>query len=240
MKKLVVNSLYGSYEIKKEIFSVLDNISIYANENEFISIIGPSGCGKSTLFRYLSGLEHTYQGEIDIKGKISLMHQNHNLMPWRTVYNNIILPYEIKGKSFDRSIVESLAAEFGIKEFLDMYPHHLSGGMKKRASLLRTYLSESDIMLLDEPFGSLDAITRKSMYEWLLDIWHKYQKTVLFITHDIEEAIYLSDRIYVMSQIPAQIVKEVKIEFSRPRSRDMLYTDKFLEYKKMLENALNN
>lgn len=233
-----VKNLNNTYITADSKIEVLNNINIYCDKNEFVSIIGPSGCGKSTLFKILAGLIKEYTGDINIEDKIIYMHQKDNLMPWRKVYKNIILPYEINKVEINKEKIFNLAKEFELDEFLDMYPHQLSGGMRKKVSLLRTYITGREIMLLDEPFGSLDALTRKALYSWLLKIWNKHKKTVLFITHDIEEAIYLSDRIYVMNKRPATIVDEIHVKFNRSRNQEMLLSSKFLEYKRRLEKSL--
>lgn len=227
----------------------LNNINIDLGDSEFVSIIGPSGCGKSTIFRLITRLEGSFSGDIyinDIKSEeseetVSYMQQKDLLMPWRSIMDNVILPLEIKGVS-KKECIETAAsqfAEFGLEGFEDSYPNQLSGGMRQRAALLRTFLIGSQIMLLDEPFGALDAITRSNMQDWLLKIWQTHKKSVLFVTHDIDEAIYLSDRIYVMSGRPGQIVHELKVDFDRPRSKEILVSAQYLEYKKQLTEKLN-
>jgi len=233
-----VDNLSNTYVSKNTKVEVLKDINLYCKKNEFVSIIGPSGCGKSTLFKILSGLMNEYTGSFTMNKKVVYMHQNDNLMPWRTIYQNIILPYEIQNIEPNKNYVSSLVSEFELEGFMDVYPSQLSGGMKKRVALLRTYLTNREIMLLDEPFGSLDAITKKSMYSWLLKIWNNHKKTVLFITHDIDEAIFLSDRIYVMGKRPATIVGEITINFKRPRSQEILLGKQYLEYKDKLQTLL--
>jgi len=233
-----VNNLSNTYISKKTSIKVLNDINLYCKKNEFVSIIGPSGCGKSTLFKILSGLMNEYTGNFTMDKKVVYMHQNDNLMPWRTIYQNIILPYEIQNIEPNKNYISSLVKEFELEGFMDMYPYQLSGGMKKRVALLRTYLTNREIMLLDEPFGSLDAITKRTMYSWLLKIWNNHKKTVLFITHDIDEAIFLSDRIYVMGKRPATIVGEITINFKRPRNQEILLGKQYLEYKDKLQTLL--
>lgn len=232
----------------KETLEVLRDINLILRENQFVSLIGPSGCGKSTILRILAGLEDNFSGDILINGQnlgsasnqFCYMPQKDLLMPWRNVYKNIILPLEINGRldQTESLGVAKLIKEFGLEGFENFYPSEISGGMKQRAGLLRTFLMNSDIMLLDEPFGALDAITRMNMQEWLLSVLREHQKSVLFITHDIDEAIFLSDRIYVLSDRPASVVQTVDIEFRRPRTREMLATHEFLEYKNLLLKAL--
>jgi NitT/TauT family transport system ATP-binding protein len=168
------------------------------------------------------------------------MPQKDLLMPWRTIYKNIILPLEIDGRLNSSQALEvtKLIKEFGLEGFENYYPSEISGGMKQRAGLLRTFLMNSDIMLLDEPFGALDAITRMNMQEWLLTVLNEHKKSVLFITHDIDEAVFLSDRVYVLSDRPASVLTIVDIEFERPRTREMLSTYEFLEYKNRILKAL--
>ena len=168
------------------------------------------------------------------------MQQKDLLMPWRKVIDNMILPLELKGMNKQKSYETALEylEEFGLSGFERAYPSQLSGGMRQRAALLRTYLINSPIMLLDEPFGALDAITRSEMQNWLLQIWQTKKKSVLFITHDVDEAIYLSDRIYVMSERPGTIIAEIKVDFDRPRNRELLTTQKYLDYKKQIMEKL--
>lgn len=233
-----VNNLSNTYTTKDTSIKVLENLFLTCEKNQFVSIIGPSGCGKSTFFKILSGIITDYSGSYTVNGQVIYMHQNDNLMPWRNIYDNIILPCEIRKEEPNKNMINQLIKEFELEGFMNMYPHQLSGGMRKRVALLRAYLTNREVMLLDEPFGSLDALTRKSMYSWLLKIWYKHQKTVLFITHDIEEAIYLSDVIYVMGKRPATIVDKISIDFKRPRNMDMLLGQEYLTYKKRLLESL--
>lgn len=206
---------------------VLHNISLHVLDHEFVSVIGPSGSGKSTLFHILAGIDQSISGEIfiegkkvnDRRGKFGYMPQDVSLFPWKTVLENIMLGAGISGTS--KSIAQTNALEllkkFNLEDFSDHYPVTLSGGMQQRVALLRTILFNPSFLLLDEPFGSLDALTRQASQLWLLDVWNKFHSSVLFITHDIQEAILLSDRIYVLSNRPAKIVKEIKVDLPRPR-----------------------
>lgn len=229
---------------------VLDGVDFSADPGEFISIIGPSGCGKSTLFRIISGLENDYTGKVLMNGcdirehqpRLAYMLQKDLLLPWRTVWQNVVLPLELAGtlKDADNDALMKMADEFGLLDFLKAFPDELSGGMRQRTALFRTWLMEGSMMLLDEPFGALDALTRNQMQDWLTGVWENHRKTVLFITHDIEEAAYLSDRVYVMSSRPGKLTAEVKIKLARPRRREMLYTSDFLDYKKQLMMLLTD
>lgn len=246
--KIEIKNLKKTFIRNKETLEVLRDINLVLCENEFVSLIGPSGCGKSTILRILAGLEDNFSGDILINGKTTsnsssqfcYMPQKDLLMPWRTVYKNIILPLEINGKldSAESLGVRNLIKEFGLEGFENFYPSEISGGMRQRAGLLRTFLMKNDIMLLDEPFGALDEITRMNMQEWLLKVLSEHKKSVLFITHDIEEAIFLSDRVYVLSDRPASTIKTVDIEFPRPRTREMLLSNEFLKYKDIILKSL--
>ncbi len=229
-----VSSLYDELPI-------LNDININLNQGEFVSIVGPSGCGKSTLFHHISGIMTPEQGSIFIDGeehtgkagRVSYMHQKDLLMPWKKIIDNVALPLRLKGvsKKKSRDHAQSYFELFGLEGFEKVYPHQLSGGMRQRAALLRTYLCSSDVLLLDEPFGGLDAITRARLQDWLLVTLAKLNVSVLFITHDIEEALYLSDRIYVLSDRPAVIRKEFKTDFPRPRNRELLADPEFGQLK---------
>ena len=246
--KIQIFNVGKEFKSSKELLKVLEDISLFVNPGEFVSIIGPSGCGKSTVFQILTGLETYDNGQIKIDNiplekwdrKMSYMQQKDLLMPWRTLLENVLLPLEIQGVNKNDAIdkVKELLPIFGLEGFEKAYPHQLSGGMRQRAALLRTILTDSEIMLLDEPFGALDAISRSQMQQWLLEIWERFTHSVLFVTHDIDEAIFLSDRVYVLSQRPAKVVKEITIDFPRPREREFLVLPEFLNYKKDLLGAL--
>lgn len=229
-----VTSLY-------ETLPILNDVSLHLDEGEFVSIVGPSGCGKSTLFHHISGIMTPEQGAIFIDGedytgragRVSYMYQKDLLMPWKKVVDNVSLPLRLKGmsKTDAREQALELFELFGLEGFEKAYPHQLSGGMRQRASLLRTYLCSSDILLLDEPFGGLDAITRARLQDWLLELLARLDVSVLFITHDIEEALYLSDRIYVLTDRPAAVRKEFHLHFDRPRERSLMTDREFARLK---------
>ena len=243
-----ITGLYKSYKTENRELPVLNGVDLQAEAGEFISIVGPSGCGKSTLFRIIAGLEKDYTGTVCISGadirtkrpRLAYMLQKDLLLPWRTVWQNIILPLELTGalKETDTEYLKGMASEFGLLPFLEAWPDELSGGTRQRAALLRTWLMEGEVMLLDEPFGALDALTRYHMQDWLTEVWENHKKTVLFITHDIEEAIYLSDRVYVMSSRPGRLTGSIQTGFDRPRKREMLYTAEFLSFKRELMSML--
>jgi ABC-type nitrate/sulfonate/bicarbonate transport system ATPase subunit len=224
--------------------AALQGVQLSVREGEFVSIIGPSGCGKSTLFNVLAGLSPPSSGTIlldgcpvdSLLGRVGYMPQKDLLMPWRTVLDNATLGLEFCGVSRSRARSRAIAElpRFGLAGFERRWPASLSGGMRQRAAVLRTFLAGRDVMLFDEPFGALDALTRQTMQEWLLEIWHTDRKTILFVTHDVEEAIYLSDRVYVMSGRPGHMQMCVDVCLSRPREADITATQAFVELKQRL------
>jgi len=242
--KLEVRGLSALYED----LPILDNLNITLKEGEFVSILGPSGCGKSTLFHHISGIMRPDKGEVRIDGedhtgsagRVSYMHQKDLLMPWKKVIDNAALPLRLKGfsKQAAREKTLELFELFGLQGFEKAYPNQLSGGMRQRASLLRTYLCSRDIMLLDEPFGGLDAITRSRLQDWLTELLARLNVSVLFITHDLEEALYLSDRVYVLSDRPASIRGHFELDFPRPRQRSLMADPRFAELKLELYRLL--
>jgi ABC-type nitrate/sulfonate/bicarbonate transport system ATPase subunit len=221
---------------------IIDDVSFHLDKNEFVTLIGPSGCGKSTIFNMISGIVPIDEGKVFIDGQdctgepghVSYMYQKDLLLPWKKVIDNTALPLFIKGVQVGeaRKKVIPYLKLFGLEGFEYKYPFQLSGGMRQRAALLRTYMFSRDILLLDEPFGGLDSITRSKMQSWLLQVIEKIKASVLFITHDIEEAIYLSDRIYVLTERPAQIKEEVPIALPRPREREIVTSAQFNRIKK--------
>ena len=228
---------------------ILRNIDLSVNSREIVSIIGPSGCGKSSVLNLISGLERPDSGQIKIEGKsdqfdrlnmISYMQQKDLLLPWRTVLDNVILGLEIQGipKKESRKIAMEQMEKFGLLGFENKYPFTLSGGMKQRAAFLRTILMDRPILLLDEPFSALDALNRMQMQEWVIKLFDGLDKTVIFVTHDIDEAIFLSDRIYVMSSSPGEFISIENIKLSRPRSREIMFSSDVLSIKNRLLNQL--
>ncbi len=231
----------------KEIIA-MEETNLFIEEGRFVSIIGPSGCGKSTLFNVIAGLMPPSTGKVmadgrNIVGKtgyVGYMLQKDMLLPWRTVLDNIVLGMEVRGvpkkEAMERAL--PLMEKYGLKGFEHHYPKELSGGMRQRCALLRTLLYDKDIILLDEPFGALDAQTRLTMQNWLLQIWEDFRKTVLFVTHDIDEAIYLSDDIYVFTARPGRIKAKISVPMERPRTHQDMTTSKFMELKHHLLDLL--
>lgn len=224
--------------------TALRDVGIDIGDGEFVSIVGPSGCGKSTLFNIIAGLIKPSSGRVlldgdqpdDLLGQVGYMPQRDLLMPWRNVLDNTTLGLELNGVRKKEAHKRALAEfpRFGLAGFEKQWPAKLSGGMKQRAALLRTFLAGRDVLLLDEPFGALDALTRGQMQQWLLDVWQEDRKTILFVTHDVEEAVYLSDRVYVMSGRPGKVALCVDVDLDRPRKSDVTLTPTFLEYKQQL------
>ena len=217
---------------------VLEDISINVKEGEFVSILGPSGSGKSTLFHIIGGLFSPDSGDIQLneksingqKGSISYMPQSPSLLPWRTVMENVLLGQELHGKK-DRQKAMDMIERAGLKGYEHAYPGELSGGMKQRVAFIRALVSPQSFLCLDEPFSALDEFTRLDMQKWLLSIWEEDRSSVLFVTHNIDEALFLSDRIIILSTRPATVVKEFTVPFSRPRNKDILLTEEFLKWK---------
>lgn len=237
-----------SFKYENDPKLLMEDLSFHVDKGEFISIIGPSGCGKSSIFRLISGLEKSYSGDIFInnsniktlKGYIGYMPQRDLLIPWRTILENTSLPLEVVGKKSKEAREEAakFLQKFGLEKYKDKYPKDLSGGMRQRVSFIRTLLTGSDIMILDEPFSALDAITKISMQEWLLTQWSTLKKTILFITHDVEEALFLSSRVFVISEKPITKLKEVTVPIGYPRDRHMLSKPEILSIKEELVNEL--
>lgn len=227
---------------------ILKGISLELCKGELVSLLGVSGVGKTTLFNIIAGLNNPDQGKVCLNGeeitgkpgKISYMLQKDLLLPYKNILENVALPLIIRGvnKKEAKEKAASYFAEFGIEGTEKKYPTQLSGGMKQRAALLRTYLFSQDVALLDEPFSALDMLTKQAMHEWYLDVMEKIQLSTIFITHDIDEAILLSDRIYLLTGKPGEITKEIKINEPKPREKDFHLTDAFLSYKREILSHL--
>ena len=227
--------------------TALAGIDLEINRGELVSIIGPSGCGKSTLLNLLAGLDEPTAGSVALAsgapllGSVAYMPQADLLMPWRTVLDNAAVGPQLRGLPLgaarDRARAE--LGRYGLDGFADAWPSQISGGMRQRTALLRTFLTDCDVMLLDEPFGALDALTRHDMQERLVDLWTAEGRTILFVTHDVEEALFLGDRVIRMTPRPGRIAAEVAVGLPRPRvagETDLL--PRFIELKRALEEPL--
>lgn len=235
--KIELRHVTKSFHANGLTIKALEDISLHVQSGEFLTIIGPSGSGKSTLFNLIVGLLEPDEGAIcldgeicmDRLGRVGYMPQRDLLLPWRSVLDNVIIPKQVQGirRKEARSHASELLPLFGLEEFAESYPSSLSGGMRQRAALLRTILTESEILLLDEPFGALDALTRRELQDWLLGVWHRFKKTVIFITHDVEEALYLGDRVIVLSARPGRVIKSMTVALPRPRRQGMIAQAEF-------------
>jgi len=245
--KLKVESASKRYQTKTGSVHALDDVSLQVREGEFVCIIGPSGCGKSTLLWSMAGLHPLSGGRVTIDDQlidrpnpqIAMIFQDANLLPWRTIEENIALPFEIKKTKADKSRINALLAEVGLGGFNQKYPRELSGGMQQRASIVRSLAVEPSVLLMDEPFGALDAFTRDEMNLLIQKIWMETRKTIAFVTHSIPEAIFLADRIVVMSARPGRIAEVIDIDMPRPRpitiQNEPAFIEKVVHIKSMID-----
>lgn len=244
-----IREVYFKYTNKgNQSVEALENINMEIEENEFIAIVGPSGCGKSTLLKLLSGILSNQKGEIVInlsKEKITRGHsvishvfQSPTLLPWRTVFENIQIPSELLDTKSNPQEIYKLLKLVDLEEFQDLYPHQLSGGMKSRVSLARALISSPRILLLDEPFGALDDFTADNLNIQLLKIWRDANLTSIIVTHNINQAVFLSDRVFIMSSRPGTIIQELKINLPRPRHLSILDNKNFFQTVKEVRRYL--
>ncbi|MBM4305879.1 MAG: ABC transporter ATP-binding protein [Deltaproteobacteria bacterium] len=228
----------------------LKEINFEIREGEILCLLGPSGCGKTTILNIVAGFQKPSRGEVLVNGRRvdkpgpdrGVIFQEHGLFPWRTVLQNIIFGPQMSGRQLQESL--TLAEQYinliGLSGFRDHYPHELSGGMQQRVAIARVLVNQPDILLMDEPFGKLDAQTRATMQILLLDVWEKIRPTILFITHDIDEAIFLGDRILVMSCRPGKIFREFKVTLNRPRDYEIVTSSAYLEIKREILHLLKS
>src|SRR6267154_3810577 len=246
--KLEIDRVSKAFDTPGGAFQSLAPVTLSIPQGSFVSLIGPSGCGKSTIFNIIAGLLEPTAGRVIIDGtdatntigRVGYMLQKDLLLPWRTVLGNVILGMEIQNiplrKAHERAL--PLLQKYGLGGFEYLYPDALSGGMRQRAALMRTLLFDTDVILLDEPFGALDAQTKLQMQEWLMQLWSDFKKTVVFVTHDVEEAIYLSDEIHVMGTRPGRVLETIPIALPRPRARTTALTPEFITIKERCMNLL--
>lgn len=245
---LTARQLQVVFESEDSRLEALQEATFDVLPNEFVCIIGPSGCGKSTLLRALGGLIRPTRGHVLLDGqpltgpqrRIGFVFQQHNLMPWRSALENVSLPLELQRipRHEARARAREMLALVDLQEFARSRPQELSGGMRQRVALARELVYDPDVLLLDEPFGALDALTREQMNLELLRIWSARRKTVVMVTHNIQEAIHLSDRVLIMTSRPGRVEGEVRIDLPRPRSVDDLYAPRFVELARALRASL--
>lgn len=246
METLEVRGVSVSFDGRK----VLEDVSVALRKGELVCLLGVSGGGKTTLFNVISGLLKPDAGQVlldgeDITGKpghISYMLQKDLLLPYRTIEDNVALPLLLRGvkKREARKQASALFEEFGLGGTERLWPSQLSGGMRQRAALLRTYLFSQDVALLDEPFSALDTLTKSAIHRWYLDVMERIHLSTLFITHDMDEAVLLSDRIYLLTGQPGRITSEIVVEEPRPRRQDFNLSPEFLQYKRRIQEQLQN
>ncbi len=242
---LDVQNISVSFEEGTDSLHALQDVSFTLHDQEFLSVLGPSGSGKSTLLRVIAGLIQPGKGRVtyvdhDKSPRVGLVFQQANLMPWRTVLQNIMLPLELQGVSAELAEIQAIeyASLVGLQEFLGAWPDELSGGMAQRVAIARALIQKPDILLLDEPFGSLDALTRERMGSELLRIWQSSQTSVILVTHSISEALLLSDRVLVLSPRPGRVSFELNVPLARPRNDEIRYTAEFLALERQLRLSL--
>lgn len=247
--KIVVKAITKEYRMKTGLFQALQQVSLHVLQNEFVSLVGPSGCGKSTLLRIIAGLDEPTSGTMTVSGHPiegsgadrGMVFQSYTLFPWLTVRENIEFGLSLKKmpKKQRKEISDHYLKLVSLIPFADSYPKELSGGMKQRVAIARALANSPEVLLMDEPFAALDAQTKSDMQELLLEIWEREKTTVLFITHDIEEAIFLSQRVYVMQSHPGRIEKEVMIPDNLRRHKHIRDSDAFIQLKREIISLLH-
>ena len=236
-EKLKVDRATKFYDTNSGPLHALDRFSLDVEDGEFACIVGPSGCGKTTLLWSMAGLHSLTDGTVTLDGdvvngphpQIGMVFQEANLLPWRSLMNNIRLPFEIKRQAPDMAWIQHLLERVGLAGFERKYPRELSGGMQQRASIVRALSFDPSVLMMDEPFGALDAFTRDEMNMMVEQIWLETKKTIVFITHNIAEAVFLSDRVFVMSQRPGRLTRTFKIDYARPRTLEMMTERHFFD-----------
>jgi NitT/TauT family transport system ATP-binding protein len=245
---LAAEQISHTYAGVRGVVHALDNITLHLSRESFVCLVGPSGCGKSTLLRILAGLLRPSAGQVLLDSqfitraqrRIGVVFQKANLMPWRTVYGNVALPLELEGvaPSEQEQRTWAMLDLVGLAGFAAVYPAALSGGMAQRVAIGRALVHDPEVLLLDEPFGALDALTREQMSEELLRIWARHRKTVLMVTHSIPEAVLLADRVLVMSPRPGRLITDLAIPLPRPRSLDLLHRPDFVALTERLRHNI--
>ena len=248
---ILIENVTKSFSIKgnKEKVVAVERISLSVMQSEFVALLGPSGCGKSTILRLISSLETPTEGTVKINGKLprsmaskhalGVAFQDHALLPWLSVWDNIALPLDLANRPIDTNLVNSLVDLVGLRGFEKARPKQLSGGMRQRVSIARALILSPEVLLLDEPFGALDAVTRRQMNIELQRIWTLQKITTVLVTHSVEEAVFLADRIIVLSVRPGRIIREVEVPFERPRKQSIMRSNDFHHLVDELTEALD-
>ncbi len=240
---IILNHVGKTFDDQSGVLETLRDIHARIHPREFLCVLGPSGCGKTTLLRILAGLEQPTEGSVQFPVEnphVGLVFQESNLMPWRSVMENILLPLELRGEDVTDAInkANELIELVGLQDFTSVWPASLSGGMAQRVAIARALIQDPDLLLLDEPFGALDALTREKMGIELVHIWQARRKTVVMVTHSISESLLLSDRVLVLSQRPAEIVLDLPVTLKRPRGEAARYTRDFQKLSRTLRDAI--
>lgn len=245
---LRIANLSKSFVARGRRVDVLADLSLDLEAGSFVTVVGPSGCGKSTLMHIIAGVENATHGSVlwaqrgtrPVPEDFGYMFQKDLLLPWLKVVDNVGLGLRVGGASKDGARQQALAIleRYGLAEFADAYPFQLSGGMRQRAALMRTLLMGRGVILLDEPFGGLDALTKLSMQQWLISLWERDRHTVLFITHDVQEAVFLSDRVIAFSPRPAQVVMDLEIDIPRPRTEATFSDAAFIDHARQIRSTI--
>jgi len=247
-ESIVIKNVEKRYYTDKGSVLALDNFNASIRKGEFVCLLGPSGCGKSTLLWALGGLHNVTKGEIIIDGSIvtkprddiGFVFQDNNLLPWRTIIKNVLLPFEIKNLDKKKYMdhINNLFKVTNLKGYENRYPAELSGGMQQRAAIIRALSCDPSLLLLDEPFGSLDALTKEEMHDLLLKLWHGTKKTICFVTHNIEEAVFLADRIFMITPRPGHLQEIFNVDLPRPRKISTKTKPEFLNIVDNIRNAI--
>ena len=241
-----IKNINKSFDGRGKNLSVLEDINLTINDGELICLLGPSGCGKTTLLRLIAGLDHPTSGEIVANGEVvekpsgdrAVIFQQYSLFPWLTVLQNVTFGLEMSGGSKEENIqaAERYLKSVGLLDFKDSYPHELSGGMKQRVAIIRSLLNHSPILLMDEPFSALDMQNRHKLQEQLIGVWQRFENTIVFVTHDVDEAVFLADKIVLLDKNPGKIAEVISVDIERPRKRDSI---EFLKIQESIVDKLD-
>ena len=241
-----VKNINKSFDGRGKNLSVLEDINLTINDGELVCLLGPSGCGKTTLLRLIAGLDNPTSGEIIANGEVvekpsgdrAVIFQQYSLFPWLTVLKNVTFGLELSGGSKEENIqtAERYLKSVGLLEFKDSYPHELSGGMKQRVAIIRSLLNHSPILLMDEPFSALDMQNRHKLQEQLIGVWKRFENTIVFVTHDVDEAVFLADKIVLLDKDPGKIAEIIEVDIERPRKRESM---EFLKIQESIVDKLD-